>query len=329
MHPTSAQLKQEDWYTNNFLKTMKDFRKRRKRLLRRLRILISIWSIWEGGQDITEPLSKAMAKLDELTRLQNVACLKNVFKIGEMDFRKNAAVPGAELPADHRVWDLDGVYGIEMYVLAALQFGSKRSPELQDKFVLCQVSCYMEGEDSLRRTIDSLAALNYDDKRKLIFIICDGNIIGSGNDRTTPRIVLDILGIDLKLDPEPLLFKSVGEGSKAGLLWYMVVVKVRKPTEQSKPGNRGKRDSQILLLHYVNRVHFDAPMSPMELEIYHQMRNVIGIDPAFYEYIFTVDTETTVTSDALNRLVADDSSIIGVCGETKLQNEEGSWWAMI
>lgn len=72
----------------------------------------------------------------------------------------------------------------------------------------------------------------------------------------------------------------------------MVVVKVGKPTERSKPGNRGKRDSQILLLHYLNRVHFDAPMSPLELEIYHQMRNVIGIDPAFYEYIFTIDADT-------------------------------------
>jgi chitin synthase len=72
----------------------------------------------------------------------------------------------------------------------------------------------------------------------------------------------------------------------------MVVVKVGKPTERSKPGNRGKRDSQILLMHYLNRVHFDAPMSPLELEVYHQMRNVIGIDPAFYEYIFTVDADT-------------------------------------
>lgn len=73
---------------------------------------------------------------------------------------------------------------------------------------------------------------------------------------------------------------------------YMVVVKVGKPTERSKPGNRGKRDSQILLMHYLNRVHFDLPMSPLELEIYHQMRNVIGIDPAFYEYIFTIDADT-------------------------------------
>ena len=113
---------------------------------------------------------------------------------------------------------------------------------------------------------------------------------------------------------------------------YIVAVKVGKPTERTKPGNRGKRDSQILLMQYLNRVHFDAPMCPLELEIYHQMRNVIGIDPAFYEYIFTVDADTTVTPDSLNRLVAsaaDDSSIIGICGETKLDNEEGSWWTMI
>jgi len=42
----------------------------------------------------------------------------------------------------------------------------------------------------------------------------DGNIIGSGNDRTTPRIMLNILGVDPKLGPELLLFKPSGEGSK-------------------------------------------------------------------------------------------------------------------
>lgn len=73
---------------------------------------------------------------------------------------------------------------------------------------------------------------------------------------------------------------------------YIVAVKVGKPTERSKPGNRGKRDSQILLMQYLNRVHFDSVMTPLELEIYHQMRNVIAIDPAFYEYIFTVDADT-------------------------------------
>ena len=84
---------------------------------------------------------------------------------------------------------------------------------------------------------------------------------------------------------------------------YMVVVKVGKPTERSRPGNRGKRDSQILLMQYLNRVHFDAPMAPLELEIYHQMRNVIGIDPAFYEYIFTVDADTVSSLRSLCKLI--------------------------
>lgn len=82
--------------------------------------------------------------------------------------------------------------------------------------------CYTEGEESLKKTIDSLATLTYDDKRKLLMIICDGMIIGSGNDRPTPRIVLDIFGVDQTVDPDPLMFKSVGEGSKQlnyGKVW--------------------------------------------------------------------------------------------------------------
>ncbi|KAH9482104.1 Chitin synthase 6 [Psilocybe cubensis] len=298
-----------------------------------------------SGQDITAPLNAVLDSFNSTYRAQHTSCLKNVFLAGEPDFRKSARCQVQNYLLI--VFSVIMMASILVKFLAALQLGSRRQPELQDKFVLCQVPCYTEGEDSLRRTIDSLAALNYDDKRKLIFIICDGNIIGHGNDRTTPRIVLDILGVDAGVDPEPLLFKSVGEGSKAlnygkvysglyefegHIVPYMVVVKVGKPTERSKPGNRGKRDSQILVMHYLNRVHFDAPMSPLELEIYHQMRNVIGIDPAFYEYIFTVDADTTVTPDSLNRLVAcsaDDSSIIGICGETKLTNEDGSWWTMI
>ncbi|KAL5521446.1 hypothetical protein ACEPAG_9373 [Sanghuangporus baumii] len=255
-------------------------------------------------------------------------CIRNAFFVGENDFRKSARCKVQNIIL--LVASIILVVIIASKFLATLQLTPKRYPELQDK-----------------RTIDSLAALKCDDKRKLIFVICDGNIIGSGNDRPTPRIVLDLLGVDRKLDPEPLLFKSIGEGSKqlnygkvySGLyefeghvVPYIVAVKVGKPTERSKLGNRGKRDSQILVMHYLNRVHFDAPMSPLELEIYHQMRNVIGIDPAFYEYLFTVDADTSVTPDSLNRLVAsaaDDSKIIGICGETKLDNEEGSWWTMI
>lgn len=55
---------------------------------------------------------------------------------------------------------------------------------------------------------------NYDDKCKFIFIICDGNIVGSGNNWLIFRIVFDLLGVDDKFEVEFLLFKSIGEGSK-------------------------------------------------------------------------------------------------------------------
>jgi len=115
---------------------------------------------------------------------------------------------------------------------------------------------------------------------------------------------------------------------------YLIVVKCGKESEQSKskPGNRGKRDSQILLMSFLNRVHHHAPMSPLELEMYHQLSNVIGVAPELYEYLFMVDADTMVKEDSLNRLVAgcaNDNKIIGICGETSLENEEQSWWTMI
>lgn len=145
-----------------------------------------------------------------------MACIENVFLVGQTDFRQTSrcqvqnymlivisGVLMASIALKCRVHSRICCAYLLILFQSLLQLGTKRQPELQDKFVLCQVPCYTEGEESLRRTIDSLAALNHDDKHKLIFIICDGNIIGSGNDRTTPRIVLDILGVDPALDPEP------------------------------------------------------------------------------------------------------------------------------
>ena len=73
-------------------------------------------------------------------------------------------------------------------------------------------------------------------------------------------------------------------------------------------------------------------MSRLELEMFHQINNIIGVDPELYEYLFMVDADTSVREDSLNRLVAscaNDSKIAGICGETSLENEERSWWTMI
>ena len=278
---------------------------------------------------------------------KSLNCMDNVFYEGKTDFRDTpkCQVNNYILLA----FTIILCTVILTKFLSALQFGSKRRPVAQDKFVICQVPAYTEGEDHLRKGLDSLTALQYDNKRKLICVVCDGMIVGGGNDRPTPKIVLDILGVDPKIDPPALPFKAVGQGNEqlnygkvysglyeyeGNVVPYIVVVKVGKESEQtkSKPGNRGKRDSQLLLLTFLNRVHHRSPMSPLELEMFHQINNIIGVDPELYEYLFMVDADTSVKEDSLNRLVAscaNDAKIAGICGETSLENEERSWWTMI
>ncbi|KAI7902715.1 P-loop containing nucleoside triphosphate hydrolase protein [Cokeromyces recurvatus] len=292
-----------------------------------------------AGTDISKHFD-ALPISPEL-RMRQLVCLRNLFFVGKVDTRRSLQCLFSEYFLLIVTGFLCAV--ILFKFLAALQLGSFREPEDYDKFIVCQVPCYTESEESLRKTIDSIAVLRYDDKRKLLFLVCDGMIIGSGNDRPTPRIVLDILGVDPNVDPEPLSFLSLGESIKqhnqakiySGLyecsghvVPYVVVVKVGAPNERVKPGNRGKRDSQMVLMRFLNKVHFEAPMTPMELEIYHQIKNVIGVNPGFYEFILMVDADTEVLPDSLNRMVScfvHDSKVVGLCGETRLANEKDSW----
>ncbi|KAI5300601.1 hypothetical protein KEM55_006278, partial [Ascosphaera atra] len=296
-----------------------------------------------AGQDVSKLWRNL--PLSDKVREQQLQCLKNLFMIGVTDERNS---PRCKF-VDYLVLAISCFLGaiIVAKFLAALQFGRKNVPENLDRFVMCQVPVYTEDEDSLRRAIDSMARMKYDDKRKLLVVICDGMIIGQGNDRPTPRIVLDILGVSETVDPEPLSFESLGEGQKqhnmgkvySGLyevqghiVPFLVVVKVGKPSEVSRPGNRGKRDSQMVMMRFLNRVHYNLPMTPMELEMHHHIRNIIGVNPTFYEFILQVDADTVVAPDACTRFVASmlgDIRILGICGETSLSNARSTMTTMI
>ncbi|KAK2595909.1 hypothetical protein QQS21_006504 [Conoideocrella luteorostrata] len=297
----------------------------------------------KGGQDITKFWNSISLSPAVKARMQT--CLDHLFYVGDVDTRNSTRCQFAEYLVLAVSILLASVIAFKFF--AALQFGGKNVPENLDKFVMCQIPAYTEDEDSLRRAIDSAARMRYDDKRKLLVVICDGMIIGQGNDRATPRIVLDILGVSETVDPEPLSFESLGEGMKqhnmgkvySGLyevqghiVPFMVVVKIGKPSEVARPGNRGKRDSQMILMRFLNRVHYNLAMSPLELEMYHQIRNIIGVNPTFYEFMFQIDADTVVAPDSATRMVSafiDDTRLIAVCGETALTNAKSSFITMI
>ncbi|KAJ1812890.1 hypothetical protein LPJ75_003431, partial [Coemansia sp. RSA 2598] len=296
------------------------------------------------GQDISEMWDRHFADNPE-QKAMHIQCLRGAFYVGKVDQRKSARCYAANYLLLAASIALVAV--IFFKFVAALQFGSRRDPEPSKNFVICNVPCYTEGEESLKHTINSLTELKYDDKRKLLFIVCDGMIMGSGNDRPTPRIVLDILGVSSDQEPEALSYIALGEGSKehnmakvySGLyefkghvVPYLVVVKCGTPQERNRPGNRGKRDSQILLMRFFNKVYFDLPMTPLELEMYHQIKNVIGVSPSLYEFVLMIDADTVVFPDSLARLIGsmnNDIKIIGICGETTLANAKSSWITMM
>jgi chitin synthase len=66
--------------------------------------------------------------------------------------------------------------------------------------------------------------------------------------------------------------------------------------------------------------------------MYHQIRNIIGVNPTFYEFMLQIDADTVVAPDSATRMVSaflDDTRLIAVCGETALTNAKASFVTMI
>lgn len=97
--------------------------------------LSDLWQ-QEPGKDITSAV--AALKMDPAVFATNLQCIQNLFYVGETDFRLS---PKCQVqPYLLLTFSIILVTTIFAKFLAALQLGSKRSPELRDKFVICASS---------------------------------------------------------------------------------------------------------------------------------------------------------------------------------------------
>eukprot|EP00842_Homolaphlyctis_polyrhiza_P005991 jgi/Hompol1/6393/HPOL_004969-RA len=209
------------------------------------------------------------------------------------------------------------------------------------------VTCYSEDEAGLRTTFDSLALTDYSEDNKVLFIVADGLIKGSGNSDTTPQLIINMLELDgnWSQDPEALSYVAVGEGARAHNMakvyvgWYshldrviptILIVKCGTESEATaaKPGNRGKRDSQMILMKFLQHVTLDEPMTPLEYDLFQKLHYLMGVTPDVFEIVLMVDADTKVAPDSLARMVAcmvRDPRVMGLCGETRIANKTESW----
>ncbi|KAF7336695.1 Glycosyltransferase family 2 protein [Mycena venus] len=226
---------------------------------------------------------------------------------------------------------------------------------------ICLVTAYSESEEGLRTTLDSLATTDYPNSHKVILIIADGMVKGAGNDLTTPEICLSMMkdtvtGSDFNT-VEAHSYLAIADGHKrhnmakvfAGFYDYddstterskqqrvpiVLVAKCGNPLElgEAKPGNRGKRDSQLVLMAFLQKVMFDERMTRLEYELFNAMWAVTGVSPDRYELVLCIDADTKAFPDSLSRMAAcmvHDPEIMGLCGETKIANKGDTWVTMI
>jgi chitin synthase len=224
---------------------------------------------------------------------------------------------------------------------------------------ICLVTAYSESVEGLRTTLDSLATTDYPNSHKVILVIADGMVKGAGNNLTTPEVCLSMMK-EFIIPPhevEPHSYVAIADGHKrhnmakvyAGFYDYddatterskqqrvpfVLVAKCGNPWEQgdTKPGNRGKRDSQIVLMAFLQKVMFDERMTTFEYEFFNSIWRVTGVSPDRYELVLCVDADTKVFPDSLTRMVScmvHDEEIMGLCGETKIANKAETFVTMM
>ncbi|KAK1920857.1 chitin synthase 3 [Papiliotrema laurentii] len=224
---------------------------------------------------------------------------------------------------------------------------------------ICLVTAYSESVEGLRTTLDSLATTDYPNSHKLLLVICDGMVRGSGSKQYTPDICLGMMKelVTPADEVQAHSYVAIADGHKrhnmakvyAGFYAYdsetvepskqqrvpmVLVAKTGNPLERTdaKPGNRGKRDSQIVLMSFLQKVMFDERMTTFEYEFFNSIWRCTGIPPDRYETVLCVDADTKVFPDSLTRMNAcmvNDTEIMGLCGETKIANKSETWVTMI
>ncbi|KAK0549778.1 Chitin synthase, class 3 [Tilletia horrida] len=224
---------------------------------------------------------------------------------------------------------------------------------------ICLVTAYSESLEGVRTTLDSLATTDYPNSHKLLLVIADGIVKGAGSSISTPDICLSMMK-ELVVPAEDIegnSYVAIADGYKrhnmakvyAGFYDYddstverskqqrvpmILIAKCGTPleAESAKPGNRGKRDSQVLLMAFMQKVMFDERMTLFEYEFFNAIWRVTGVSPDNYEIVLMVDADTKVFPDSLSRMVScmvEDPEIMGLCGETKIANKAETWVTMI
>ncbi|KAG0007329.1 hypothetical protein BGZ80_004802 [Entomortierella chlamydospora] len=204
----------------------------------------------------------------------------------------------------------DGKKGDEEANANGLDMARNTKVGRKNLYTVMLVTCYSEGENSIRTTMNSLANTSYSTKHKLMMVICDGIVIGQGNKMSTPDIVVNMLDISPGCEnPKPCSYLAIADGEKQH--------------------NMAK---VLILMSFFQRVLFADRFTELDFELFNKIHRLMNVWPDQFELCLMVDADTMVKGDSLSYMVTamqNNQTIMGLCGETKIANKTASWVSAI
>jgi chitin synthase len=209
--------------------------------------------------------------------------------------------------------------------------------------IMIMVPCYNEGDKELGKTISSVLESDYSAENRVLFVVADGIITGRGEYLSTPATLAKILGFSLNSsEDKSYAYKSLGGGGanrasvysgiheKNGkFLKFVVVIKrgTNAEKDSSKPGNRGKRDSQLIALGLLNRLHHGRRLVELDKALCDAFDN-LGVPVSTLQYMLAIDADTRISVGAISHMAYSmnkNPKVLACCGETRVDNMFTSW----
>lgn len=214
---------------------------------------------------------------------------------------------------------------------------NKEKDSVNEKIII-HIPLYNEDYDTIKSTIDSVCKINYNLDNILLLIVIDGIITNSKTNNTTDYTLLNLLFqnneyineqystlIDYK-DNRLQIYNGLYNAG-TGNVNYSVILKCGNITEQFRKGNRGKKDSSLIIYETINNIYSN---NQIYIPIINKLNNgLINKNQSLieYEYMLIIDCDTDIEKNGLILLLnylQNNYKCIAVCGQTIVKNSSNN-----